>query len=61
MNSPNPTHRLEKILRKIIQHVDEATEDRASIAYMYDRLRLIRQLAAYGVERVIGEDAPYVE
>lgn len=46
--------RLEKILRKIVDHADDAKN--GSHAYAYDRLEQIRALAAYGVERVIGED-----
>ena len=43
--------RLEIVLRKIIQHADEATG--GTEAYARDRLRQCRALAALGVERII--------
>jgi hypothetical protein len=51
--------RLETILRKIVEHADDGK--RGSHAYAYDRLEQIRALAAYGVERVIGEDCNVVD
>ncbi len=51
--------RLEKILRKIVEHANEG--DQGSRDYAHDRLDRIRALAAYGIERVIGEDCNVVD
>jgi len=51
--------RLEKLPRKIVAHAEKGMG--GSEAYAHDRLRQISQLAAYGVERITGQDAPIVD
>lgn len=51
--------RIGRLLRKVVEHADGGME--GSESYARDRLKVIRDLAAYGVERVIGEGCDVVD